>query len=152
MVQSKAASVDDYLAELPEERRTVVATVRDVIRRNLPKGYSEVMGSGMINYGIPLEHYPNTYNGQPLCYIGLAAQKNNYSLYLMGPSSDPKQDEAVKAAFAEAGKKLDMGKSCIRFKKADDLPLEALGKVIASMPPKDLIAVHEETHGKKKKK
>lgn len=152
MVQSKAASVDDYLAELPEERRTVVSAVRDVIRRNLPKGYTEVMGSGMINYGIPLEQFPDTYNGQPLCYIALAAQKNNYSLYLMGPAADPKQEAAVKAAFAKAGKKLDMGKSCLRFKKTEDLPLEELGKVIAMMPPKDLIAVHEETHGKKKKK
>jgi uncharacterized protein YdhG (YjbR/CyaY superfamily) len=146
MVQSKASTVDDYLAELPEERRAVVSVVRDVIRRNLPKGYSETMGYGMITYCIPLEQYPQTYNGQPLCYAGLAAQKNGYSLYLMGPYTDPKQQEAIRKAFEKAGKKLDMGKSCLRFKKAEDLPLADLGKVIAGMPPEQLIAVNEKFH------
>ena len=146
MVQSKASTVDDYLAELPEERRAVVSTVRDVIRRNLPKGYAETMGYGMIAYCIPLERYPDTYNGQPLCYAGLAAQKNNYSLYLMGAYTDPKQEEAIRKAFEKAGKKLDMGKSCIRFKTPDDLPLADLGKVIAAMPPEQLIAAQEKIH------
>jgi hypothetical protein len=150
MVQSKAATVDDYLAEMPEERRAVVSAVRDLIRRNLPKGYSEAMGFGMINYIIPLADHPDTYNGQPICYVGLAAQKNSYSLYLMGAYTDPKQEEAIRKAFEKAGKKLDMGKSCIRFKKTDDLPLDAIGKVIAGMPPEKLIAVHEKFHPRTK--
>ena len=146
MVQSKAATVDGYLAELPEERRAVVSAVRDVIRRNLPRGYSETMGYGMITYCIPLDDYPDTYNGQPLCCAGLAAQKNSYSLYLMSAYTDPKREDAIRKAFEKAGKKLDMGKSCIRFKKTEDLPLADIGKVVAGMPPEQLIAAHEKFH------
>lgn len=75
MVSSAAKSVDEYLDSLPAERRIVVGAVRDVVRRNLPKGFSETMGHGMIAYNIPLERYPETYNGQPLCYAAIAAQK-----------------------------------------------------------------------------
>ncbi|HYW10554.1 MAG TPA: DUF1801 domain-containing protein [Longimicrobium sp.] len=142
MASSKAATVDEYLAELPEDRRAVVAAVRDMVVRSLPEGYTESMLWGMITYGIPLERYPDTYNKQPLAYAALAAQKNYYALYLMGTYTG-EHEQAVRDAFAAAGKKLDMGKSCIRFKKLDDLPLEALGRIIADTPPEAYIAQYE---------
>ncbi len=152
MVQSNAATVDDYLAGLPEERRAVVEEMRQLIRKNLPEGYEEGMGSGMICYTIPLERYPDTYNGQPLCYVALAAQKNAYSLYLLGAYSDDKQVEKLEAAFAKAGKKLDMGKSCVRFKKPEALELDAIAKAIASTPPDKFIKLYEKGRASAKKK
>jgi hypothetical protein len=143
MALSKAKTVAAYLKELPAERRAVVSAVRDVVVKNLPRGYRESMGFGMITYDVPLERYPNTYNGQPLCYAALAAQKNHYALYLMTVYGDPKQEKALKSAFEKAGKKLDMGKSCVRFKKLEDLPLAAIGKVIASVPPEAYIERYE---------
>src|SRR5919107_235015 len=126
MASSKAATVEEYLAELPEERRAVVAAVRDAVRRRLPAGYEERMSWGMISYEVPLERYPTTYNGQPLVYIALAAQKGHYALYLTSPSQDPAQAAWLKAEFARAGKKLDMGKSCLRFRSLADVPLDVL--------------------------
>lgn len=98
---------------------------------------------GMLCYGIPLERDPDTYNGQPLGYVSLAAQKNDYALYLMGAYMDPAQAEALRDAFAKAGKKFDMGKSCLRFKKPEDLALDAVAKLIASTPPEKFIAMYE---------
>jgi hypothetical protein len=142
MVMSKATTVDAYLAELPEERRAIVSAVRDLIVRNLPRGYKEMIGYGAINYGIPLADYPDTYNKQPLCYAALAAQKNHYSLYLMNVYSGD-QEDALREGFRNAGKKLDMGKSCVRFKKLDDLPLDVIAQVIASTPSKAFIGRYE---------
>jgi hypothetical protein len=143
MASSKAATVEAYLQELPEDRREVVSTVRDLILRSLPDGYTETMAWGMISYGIPLERYPTTYNGQPLGYAALAAQKNNYSLYLMGVYADPEQEAALREAFRREGKKLDMGKSCVRFKKTADLPLDAIGELIGATTPEQYIARYE---------
>ena len=143
MATSKAATVAEYLAELPPERRAEVARVRDVIRKRLPKGYAESMAFGMIGYGIPLERYPNTYNGQPLSYVALAAQKHYYALYLMPAYGHEPTEVKLRKAFEDAGKKLDMGKSCIRFKTADDLPLDAIGDIIASFPAEKWIEIYE---------
>jgi hypothetical protein len=143
MVQSKAATVSQYLAELPAERRAVVSKVRDLVNAHMPGGYKEAMAFGMIGWSIPLSRYPNTYNKQPLSYVALAAQKNNYSLYLMGVYGVAEQERKLQAAAAAQGKKLDMGKSCLRFKKAEDLPLDAVGELIASMSVDDYIAVYE---------
>jgi hypothetical protein len=143
MATSKAATVKAYLAELPEDRREVVSTVRDVVLRHLPEGYRESMAFGMIGYGIPLERYPDTYNGQPLAYVALAAQKRYYALYLMSAYQDSEQEKALREAFRAAGKKLDMGRSCVRFKTLDDLPLDAIGRIIAGTPPEAHIAQHE---------
>jgi Domain of unknown function (DU1801) len=140
MAKSNAATVQDYLQELPEERRAVIAAVRDVILRNLPDGYREAMDWGVICYQVPLEDYPNTYNGKPLCYAALASQKNYFAIYLMTAYGEGKLAERLKADFKKAGKKLDMGKSCVRFRKLDDLPLEAIGRFIAAVPPKKYIA------------
>jgi hypothetical protein len=143
MATSRATTVAKYLAELPPERRKVVAAVRRMVLEHLPAGYRETMGWGMISYGIPLSVYPDTYNGQPLCYAAIAAQKTHYALYLMCAYGDPKQVRALEQAFAKAGKRMDMGKSCLRFKRLEDLPLPAIGKVIASTPPKRYIAIYE---------
>lgn len=148
MVQSAAKTVTGYLAELPAERRAVISKVRATIRRNLPKGYTEAMGWGVITYGIPLSRYPATYNGQPLCYAGLAAQKNFYALYLMCVSGDPKREASLRQGFKAIGKKVDMGKSCIRFKKVEDLPLDVIGELIAGVPADQFIARYEKSRKK----
>lgn len=142
-MQIKASTVAEYLDKLPAERRAVVSAVRDVVRRNLPKGYRESTNWGMIAYDIPLDRYPDTTNGQPLCYAGLAAQKNHYSLYLMGASQNPGDAATLREAFRKAGKKLDMGKSCIRFQRLEDLPLEAIGRLIRATPPAKFIRAYE---------
>ena len=143
MVSSKALTVDEYLAELPPERRSIVASVRDLVRRNLPDGYRETMNWGMISYEIPLERYPVTYNKQPLGYAALAAQKNNYTLYLNHVYQSDERKKWLEREFTKAGKKLDIGKSCVRFKRVEDLELGAIAKVIASTPPEKLIEQYE---------
>lgn len=144
MVSSNAATVDDYLAELPSERAAVVAHVRDLVNRALPDGYREGMSYGMIGWAVPLDVYPETYNGQPLGYVGLAAQKNHYSLYLNCVYTSKERTERLRAAFEAAGKKLDMGKSCLRFKRVDQLAEEILAAEIASVTPAEFIAISEE--------
>lgn len=143
MAKSTAATVDAYLAELPAERREVVAAVRDTIRARLPAGYEEAMRWGMISYEVPLARYPRTYNGQPLTYAALAAQKGHYALYLTCAYADAAQAKWLADAFAAAGKRLDMGKSCVRFRRLEDLPLPAVGEAIASTPPDRFIALYE---------
>ena len=143
MASSAAPTVPAYLKELPPERRAVIKTVRALIRRHLPAGYREAMRGGMITYEIPLARYPETYNGQPLCYVALAAQKNFYALYLSGVYVQLHRQASLRQAFQRAGKKLDMGKSCLRFNNLDDLPLEVIGEVIASTPPEAMIEIHE---------
>ncbi len=143
MVKSEASTVEEYLAELPEDRRAVVAEVRRLILENLPSGYREGMNWGMITYEIPFERYPTTYNGQPLGYVALAAQKNHYALYLLGVYADSEQEMALRKAYAEAGKRLDMGKSCLRFRKLDDLLTRPVAQIIASTPPDAMIALYE---------
>ena len=143
MVSSKAATVADYLAELPDERRAEIARVRDLVNDALPAGYREGIGFGMIGWVIPLERYPDTYNKQPLLYAGLAAQKNHNSLYLNCVYASPERSQRLQAAAAAAGKPLDMGKSCIRFKRADDLPLDLIRDEIAATTPDQFIAVYE---------
>jgi hypothetical protein len=136
-------TVDEYLAGLPDDRREAIATLRKVIVKNLPKGYSETTGFGMICYGVPLETYPDTYNGKPLCYLALASQKNHLALYAMALYSDREKERWFREEFRKAGKKLDMGKSCIRFKSPGDLPLGVIGKMVAGTSVKDFIATYE---------
>jgi uncharacterized protein DUF1801 len=143
MVSSKALTVDDYLAELPPERRSILASVRDLVRRNLPHGYQERMNWGMISYEIPLERYPDTYNKQPLGYVALAAQKNNYTLYVNSVYQDGDRKKWLEREFQKAGKKLDMGKSCLHFNRLEDLPLDVIARVIGSTPPEKFIELYE---------
>ncbi len=148
MVSSAATTVEAYLAELPPERRAVVAAVRDVVNAHMPEGYRETMAFGMIGWGIPLSRYPSTYNKQPLSYVALAAQKNKYSLYLMGVYADSEHERSLRAAAAAQGKTLDMGKSCLRFAKLEDLPLKAIAEIIASLSVDDYIALYEASRAK----
>ena len=104
-MQSEANTVEEYLAELPDERREMVETVRQVILENLPDGYEEAMNWGMITYQVPLETYPDTYNGKPLMYAALASQKNHVSLYLTGIYMDEEARETFKAAYKATGKR-----------------------------------------------
>ena len=142
MPRSEAGTVAQYLKELPADKRKVIAALRRLIRKNLPKGYQEAMGWGLISYNVPLSRHSKTYNGQPLCYAGLAAQKNHFAVYLMNSYW---QGDFLKREFKKAGKKLDMGRSCIRFKSLDDLPLDAIAKAVASTPVDEYIALIEST-------
>lgn len=146
MATIPADTVDDYLAQLPEDRRAVVAAVRQMVKRNLPKGLQERTNWGHICYEVPLAKSGPTYNGQPLCYAAIAAQKNHYALYLTAAYMDPALTRRVQEAFKAAGKKLDMGKSCVRFKSLDALPLEALGPIVAAMPMEQFIARYQGMH------
>lgn len=145
MVQSNAKNVEEYLEELDEEKRNVISKVRDVVLENLPEGYKETMNWGMISYEVPLSTYSDTYNDKPLMFAGLAAQKNHYSLYL----TPVYQSEALKRwllkQFEEENKKIDMGKSCLRFKKIDDLPIKAVGQLIKRITVQKFIDIYEES-------
>lgn len=143
MVQSSAQTVEEYLAELPPDRRGAIATVRKVILDHLPEGYEETMDFGMIGYVVPLQKYPVTYNGHPLAYAGLASQKNHMALYLMCVYGDQETGELFRDRYKASGKKLDMGKSCVRFKKLEDLPLDLIGEVIARTPMATYIERYE---------
>ncbi len=142
-MRSEATTVKQYLAELPDERRKAIENVRKTIRANLPSGYEEVMNWGMITYQVPLETYPDTYNGRPLMYAGLASQKNYMAVYLSALYPDPQSLAAFQEAYRATGKKLDMGKSCVRFKTLDDLPLELIGETIAGWSPEEFVELTE---------
>ncbi len=144
MVSSKAETVAQYLDELPPERRREIEQVRNAILEAMPAGYREGIGYGMIGWVVPLDDYPDTYNGQPLAYAGLAAQKNYNSLYLTCVYGSKERTERLRQEAAAAGKKLDMGKSCIRFKRAGDLPLDYIATEIASAAPAEYIRICEE--------
>ena len=143
MVRSDATTVAQYLAELDPERRRQIAAVRDVVLANLPDGYEESMNWGMISYEIPLERYPNTYNKQPLGYAALASQKHHMSLYLMALYADPDQEQSFEERYRATGKRYDVGKSCVRFRRIDDLPLDLIAEVIASTSVDEYIARYE---------
>ena len=145
-MQSKAATVAEYLEELPEERRAAISKVRAAIRKNLPKGYEEQMGYGMICYVVPHRLYPAGYHcnpKQPLPYASLASQKQYMALYLMCVYQDPKSENWIREQFKARGKKLDMGKSCIRFKKLEDLPLDVVGEAFKRVSVADYIQRYE---------
>lgn len=143
MASSGAKTVKGYLQELPEDRREVVSRVRDTILGNLPAGYEETMNWGMISFEVPLSRYPDTYNKKPLIYMALAAQKNHYAVYSSGVYMDPLGESWLKDQFERAGKKLDMGKSCIRFRKLENLPLEVVGKIAAAQNVDEFIEAYE---------
>ena len=149
MVWSSAQTVEEYLAELAPDRREAINTVRKVILDNLPSGYEEIMQFGMIGYVIPLERYPVTYNKQALQYAALASQKHYMSVYLMSVYSDSDSEQWFAEQYRASGKKLDMGKSCVRFKKLADLPLDLIGRAIARTPVDEYIEVYEAARGKR---
>ncbi|MSU57291.1 MAG: DUF1801 domain-containing protein [Pedosphaera sp.] len=152
---SNAKTVAEYLRSLPEDRRIAISAVRKVILANLPAGYEEIMQYGMIGYVVPLRIYPAGYPPDPKLPLGFAclgSQKNHMALYMMCIYCDPPTAKWLKQAFKDAGKRLDMGKSCLRFKKLDDLPLDVIGQVIARVPVKEYIARVEKVFQRKPRK
>ena len=138
-MKSNAKTVDEYIADLPEDKQGVIIELRNLVLKNLPAGYQESMTWGMPTYEVPLEMFKDTYNKKPLMYAALALQKNNFTLYLASMYLDGSLDE-FQRAYRATGKKPDMGKSCIRFKKLEDLPLDFLAKHIASVSVEECIA------------
>lgn len=147
-MRSEAKTPDEYLASLPDDRREGMAKLREVINRNIPEGFHENMGYGMMGWEVPHSIYPAGYHcdpKQPLPFMGIASQKNNFAIYHMGIY----RDEALYNWFVEqwpkySSKKLDMGKSCIRIKKAEDIPFELIGKLAKKMTVKKWIKLYEE--------
>lgn len=149
-MQSKATTVAKYLAELPADRRATVAAVREVVRANLDPDFEEGMGYGMISWHVPHRVYPPGYHcdpSKPLPFAALAAQKNHLSLYLMSIYAERAEEAWLRKEFEKAGKKLDMGKCCVRFKTLDDLPLAVIGKAIARVRAREHIAHYERSLG-----
>jgi hypothetical protein len=151
---ARPVTVAAYLASLSTEKRAVIDEARAFVHKHIPKGYAEFMNWGVINWGIPLEEFPKTYNGQPLCYVGLAAKKNYNSLYLMGAYdsssgeyTSPFSQKLLVDAFKKAGKRLDMGKCCLHFKQLDDLELTSVAQVIAMSTPTEYIAYYKRVKG-----
>jgi hypothetical protein len=147
MPASSATSVAQYLAELPPERRAVVSRVRDVVREHLPAGYAESIEWGMICWSVPLSRQPDTYNGKPLGYVFLAAQKNYYVLHLPLLYMEPARSAEFARAYAAAGRRLDMGKGCVRFRTIEALPLDVVGETVGSTTPEELIAAYVRMRG-----
>ncbi len=145
-MQSRAKTVDEYLAELPDERCDAIRAVRTVILKNLPKGYEEGMQYGMIGYYVPHSVYPAGYHcdpKQPLPFAGLASQKNHMAIYLMCIYGDPDHQVWFREAWTRTGMKLDMGKSCVRFKKIEQVPLKVIGDAVKRVTVKKFIAQYE---------
>lgn len=142
MVQSKTATVDEYLDELAPDRREVIEEVLAVIRENLPGGYEEGILWGMVCWYIPLERYPDTYNGQPLGIAALAAQKRHYAVYLSIYDDDELREE-FEERYRESGKRMDVGKSCVRFTKLENLPLDVIAWAVSQTGVEECIQRYE---------
>lgn len=157
-MQSKATTVEQYLAEIPADRQKAMQELRKVIKKNLSKGFQETMNYGMMGYSVPHSKYPAGYHcnpKDPLPFMGLASQKNSINIYHMGVYADPKLLKWFQEAHAKASsKKLDMGKSCIRYKKPEDIPFKLIGELAAKMSMEEWISLYESmlTRGKQKTK
>ncbi|MBN2279297.1 MAG: DUF1801 domain-containing protein [Candidatus Marinimicrobia bacterium] len=147
-MRSETKTVEAYLKELPDDRKAIISKVREVILKNLPEGYEEVMNWGMITYQVPLEYYSKTYNRKPLMYAALASQKNHMAVYLTGIYIDEEKRRQFESDYIATGKKLNAGKSCVRFKNLNDLPLDLIGKTIGSMAMDDFIDQVEKNRSK----
>jgi hypothetical protein len=147
---SNVKTPEQYIGSLPAERARTIETVRAFVNKHIPSGYDECLVWGTIGWAIPLSRYPDTHNKQPITYVALSSQKNYCVLYLFGPSWSGRQLEQLKGAFKAAGKKLDMGKCCVNFESPDDLPLEAIGKLISEISSEKWIEMYEESRLKTK--
>jgi uncharacterized protein YdhG (YjbR/CyaY superfamily) len=151
-MKSSARTIEKYLADLPPDRREAIGKTRQTILDNLPEGYEEVMNWGMITYQVPLEVYPDTYNKKPLMYAALANQKNHMAVYLTGIYMDENLYREFEEKYRETGKRYDVGKSCVRFRKLDDLPLELIGESIAAIGMDEFIERTKGLSARKTKK
>jgi hypothetical protein len=150
MASSKPTTVSEYLASLPEDRRAGVSAMRELVKKSLPPGFEEGIQYGMISWFVPSSRFAETYNGQPLTIASLAAQKSHDALYLNGVYAVPAEAKRLAEGFAAAGKKLDMGKSCVRWKKLDELAIAPLERALAAVTVEGLIALHDAVHGTKR--
>jgi len=148
MTQPSQQSPDEYIEALPEDRKAAISAVRSVILANLPAGYEETVQHGMLAYVIPLAAYPVTYNKLPLLFAGLASQKNYMTVHLMNIYGSPADEEWFVQRYKATGKKLNMGKSCVRFKTIDDLPIELIGEAVARTPVESYIKIYEDSRKK----
>jgi hypothetical protein len=139
MAKSNARTVAEYVDALSAEKRAVADEVLAIVRKNMPKGYEETIGWGAVTWSVPLAVLPDTYNKQPLCYAAFAATKQGFSLYLMAVYGDTKLRQAFEDGYRKAGKKLDMGKSCVHFRTTDDLALPAVKAAIKAVPMKQFV-------------
>jgi uncharacterized protein YdhG (YjbR/CyaY superfamily) len=151
-MKSTATTITDYLAEMPEDRREAITKVRDIILKHLPEGYKEAINWGMITYQVPLEVYPDTYNKKPLMYAALANQKNHMAVYLTGIYMDEDLYQNFEENYRNTGKRYDVGKSCVRFRKLEDLPLELIGESIGAISMEDFIERTKGLSARKAKK
>ena len=155
-MQSKAATPDEYLETLPAERKAAMQELRKVIKKNLPKGFKEVMSYGMVGYVVPHSTYPKGYHCDPklpLPFLNIASQKNFIAVYHMGIYSDPKLLDWFTKEFTKHSKaKLDMGKSCIRFKKPAEIPFALIGELASKMTPEQWIEKYERVLNTPRKK
>ena len=142
-MRSDATTVEDYLAGLPDDRRKALEAVRETILENLPEGLVETMAWGMISYVVPLEAFPDTYNGEPLVHTALANQKQYMSVYLNAIYGDEQAREDFEESYRATSKRYDVGKSCVKFRRLDDLPLDVVGAAVGSTSAEELIAQHE---------
>ena len=146
-MQSKATTVEKYLAELPADRQKPMAELRKVIKKNIPKGFQEGMGYGMIGYVVPHSKYPAGYHcnpKQPLPFISLASQKNYISVYHMGVYGDNELGKWFAKEYQKADiGKLDMGKCCIRFKNPEKIPYKLIGELASKITPEEWVAYYE---------
>ncbi|MCW5911535.1 MAG: DUF1801 domain-containing protein [Cyclobacteriaceae bacterium] len=150
-MQSKAKTVDEYIATLPNDRAEVIAALRSAIKKNLPKGFEETMQYGMISYVVPHKLYPAGYHTNPkdaLPFMSIASQKNHIAVYHMAVYQGALHDWLVKEWKKHSDKKLDIGKSCIRFKKPEDVPVKLFGELASKMKPQEWINIYEETKKK----
>lgn len=150
-MKSSAATVSEYLDHLIPERREAVSKVREVVLTNLPDGYVEIIDFGMISYVVPLERYPETYNGHPLMYVAVASEKRYVSVHLMNVYGDADTLRWFVDSYRATGKRLDMGKSCVRFRKLEDLPLELIGEAVRRTPMDEWIRLYEEARPPKRR-
>jgi len=154
-MQSKAATPDQYIKELPVDRKEAISALRDIILKNLPKGFAEEMNYGYIGYVVPHSLYPAGYHcdpSLPLPFMAIASQKNFIALYHMGIYAQPELLKWFTTEFPKHSKaKLDMGKSCMRFKKPENIPYKLIGELVKKMKAKDWIEVYEANFKKKSK-
>jgi hypothetical protein len=155
-MRSEAKTAEDYIMSLPDDRKSAMMELRKVIKKNLPKGFQEAMGYGMLGYCVPHSKYPAGYHcdpKQPLPFIGIASQKNFVAVYHMGVYSDEKLLKWFQTEYPKHSRtKLDMGKSCIRFKKPDQIPFKLIGELASKMTPDQWISIYEKAFKNRKAK
>ncbi len=154
-MRSNAETPDEYIESLPDDRKAILSDLRKVIKKNIPKGFEEVMGYGLPGWVVPHKLYPAGYHCDPktpLPFIGIASQKNHIAVYHMGIYSSPPLLEWFQGEWPKhSSKKLDIGKSCLRFRKAGDVPIPLIGELARQMTPQQWIDIYEQAFLKKAK-